>query len=112
MKYYRYLYTSESVKKSDRIKLRLNEHRGLVGYYIIAINKGSNQLDIINSVYLKLPIYRKNPPIVVGLAKSYDEAVDLVIKMTNEAIEKTGFANIKDYLKIRVKTKDFTVEEG
>lgn len=111
MQYYRYLYTSDSIKKIDKIKLKLNEHRGVLGLYVICLNKGVNQLDIINAAYLKLPYYRTNPPIVVGLAKTYDEAVDLVIKMTNEAIDRIGFPNIKEYLKKRAKTRDFTREE-
>lgn len=111
MKYYRYLYVSEGVNKVDKLKTKLNLHKGVVGIFIIALGDGTNQLEIINASYLKLPFYRKKPFVVVGLAKGYDEAVELVIKMTNESIKKTGSPDVKEYLKIRAKTKDFTVGE-
>lgn len=108
MKFYRYLYTGDKIKNAGRYKLRLKTHKMLVGFYVISLSGGKNQLDIINAFNLKLGFYRKHPIVVVGIAKSYDEAVELVIRMTNEAMEKTGKPDIKDYLIKRVKTKDFT----
>lgn len=111
MKYYRYLYVGDGISKVDKIKTKLNLHQGTIGIFIIALADGDNQLEIINASYLKLPFYRKKPFVVVGLAKGYDEAVDLVIRMTNESIQKTGTPNVKEFLKKRAKTKDFTIEE-
>jgi len=109
MKYYRYLYTSESITNVDKLKVKLNLRKGKVGIYIIFWARNNDQLEIMNSLYLKQHFYRIKPPVVIGLAKSYDEAVELVIKMTNESLEKTGNPDIKNYLLKRVETRDFTI---
>ena len=108
MKYYKYLYTSESIRNPGKVKTRLRLHKGTPGYFILYFANGNDQLEIMNTVYLKLNYYRKHPPIVVGLAKSYDEAVEIVIKIVNEALKKTGNANIKEYLIKKAKTSNFT----
>ncbi|MCR5502685.1 MAG: hypothetical protein K6F53_06735 [Lachnospiraceae bacterium] len=110
MKYYRYLYTGGSVKNVDKYKLRLKIHKDLVGFFVLTLAEGPNQIDILNAFNLKLPYYRKHPPVVVGIAKNYEEAVEIVIRMTTEALEHTGSADIRNYLKLRAKTKDFTTE--
>ncbi len=109
MKYYRYLYSSDSIKHVDKLKIKLNLRKGIPGVYILAFGSDSKQLEIINSLYLKLNYYRKHPPVVVGICKSYDEAVDMVIKIVNESYQKTGNCSIRDYLIKRAKTRDFTI---
>lgn len=111
MKFYKYLYTSDDIKNIDKIKLKLNEHRGMPGYFLIALSASDGQLDIFNASYLKFKYYRTNPPVVVGLSKTYDEAVDIIIKIIEESIKKCGNCNIKEYLIRRAKTFDFTKEE-
>ena len=109
MKYYRYLYTSDTIKNIDRLKVKLNIQKGKPGIYIIFWARNDDQLEIMNSLYLKQSFYRQKPPVVIGLAKSYEEAVELVIKITNESLQKTGSPNIKDFLLKRVNTHDFTI---
>lgn len=108
MKYYKYLYVSSGIKNIDKLKIKLNLHKGVLGTYVISLSQGNNQLEIMAAYYLKFRYYRMHPPIIVGLADSYDEALKLVVKMQEEALNKTGNPNIKDYLVLRAKTKDFT----
>lgn len=110
MKYYRYLYVSPGINHVDKIKTKLKLHKGVIGIYVISLSSGNDQLEIMSSYYLKLKYYRKHPPVVVGLAESYDSALELVLMMQNEAIEHTGQPSIKEYLIQRAKTKDFTKE--
>ena len=108
VKYYRYLYTGDKIRNVEKYKLRLKIHKNLVGFYVITLASGSNQLDIMNAFNLKLPCFRKHPPVVVGIAKDFTEASDLVVRMTEEALRRTGSPDIKAYLNLRVKTRDFT----
>ncbi len=108
MKYYRYLYISPGIKNPEKVKLQLKLHKGILGKYIISLSTDNNQLEIMAAYYLKLRYYRKHPPIVVGIAESYDEALELVLKMQEEAITKNNNPNIKEYLIKRAKTRDFT----
>ena len=109
MKYYRYLYTSDSIKKIEKYKLKLNTHNGFTSMYVILLSDNNDMLEIMNSIYLKLKYYRKHPKIVIGITKTYDEALDIVINIINESIKKTGSPNVKEYLKLRAKTRDFTI---
>ena len=111
MKYYKYLYTSENIINSDKLKAKLNLHKGMFNIYLISLCPGSDQLEIMNAYYLKLKYYRAHPPVVVGLAKGYDEAVNIVVKIITEAVDRTGVADAKEYLRLRAKTKDFTVDD-
>lgn len=110
MRYYRYLYSSDSIHNIQKVKEKLNAHNGMVGIHIISLPRNNNQLEIMDAAFLKFPFYRKHPLVVVGITHSYDEAVDIVVKITEESIEKTGKASIKDYLVLRAKTRDFTIE--
>lgn len=103
MRYYRYLYVGSGINDVDKTKKGLSDHKGFFNLYVIVLNPVSNLLEIINANYLKMPYYRKHSPIVVGLSKGYDEALELVILIINESIKNTGCANVKDYLIKRVK---------
>ncbi len=108
MKFYRYLYTGDGIRNVSKYKLRLSLHKNLVGFYVICLSSGADQLDILNAWNLKFPFYRHYPPVVVGIAKNYEEAVALVIRMTEEALDRTGSPDIRNYLIQRAKTKNFT----
>lgn len=110
MRFYKYLYTDESIKNIDKIKMRLKLHRGNPDVFVICISQGNDQLDIINASFFKQKIYRKYPPVIVGLSKSKEGAVSLVTKMIEESLAKTGNALIKDYLILKAKTKNFSIE--
>lgn len=106
MKYYRYLYTGEGIRDLTKTKKALNEHKGFLNLYVIVLNQVSGLLEIINANYLMLPYYSKHIPIVVGLARGYEEARALVVGIVEDSIQRTGQADIKEYLIRRVKNKD------
>ena len=109
MRYYRYLYKSDSIKNLDKIKNNLNKRIGLLDYFLILWGRGDNQLEIMDAKFLKQSFYKKEAPVVIGLAKTYEEALSLVLDITNESISKTGLPDVKPYLIKRAKTKDFTL---
>ncbi len=110
MKYYKYLYVSNSIKNVKKLKINLNLRYGLMGYYIIGFMDSYKELSIMKAAFLKLPFYKKHPPVIVGITKDFDEAVEIIQQITEESLERTGKADIKDYLIKRAKTKDFTVD--
>jgi len=110
MKFYKYIYYDEDIRNIDKIKLRLSRHGGNPDLYAICISKGDDQLDIINASFFKQKYYRTNPPVIVGVSKSNEGAVLLVKKMLEECYEKTHDADIKEYLILKAKTKNFTQE--
>ena len=103
MRFYRYLYVGESVTNPAKVKRKLKNHIGQLSVYVICLAGGMNQLEIYHCAYLKQKYYRFHPPVVVGLAGSYEEAVTLVMQMTKESLDYTGCCNIKAYLRKRTK---------
>lgn len=101
MRFYRYLYVGESVTNPAKVKRKLKNHIGQLSVYVICLAGGMNQLEIYHCAYLKQKYYRFHPPVVVGLAGSYEEAVTLVMQMTKESLDYIGCCNIKAYLRKR-----------
>lgn len=102
MKFYKYLYIGDTVKEPNKIKRKLKSHAGLM-IYVICIAEGADQLEIFHSAYLKQKFYRYHPPIIVGIASNYEEAVEIIVQITKECLQKTGGCNLKEYLKLKAK---------
>lgn len=102
MKFYKFLYIGDTVTDPVKIKRKLKHHAG-VHAYVITIAQGADQLEVFHSAYLKQKYYRYHPPIIVGIASNYDEAVQIVVKITQECLSATGTCNLKEYLKQKAK---------
>lgn len=102
MRFYKYLYVGDGVKNPSRIKRKLQLHAG-VSVYLIAAASGDDQLEIYHSALLKQRYYRKHPPVIIGLAGDYEEAVQLVVRITEECLAWSGNCNLKEYLRARAK---------
>lgn len=102
MKFYRYLYVGDTIKNPNKIKWKLKHHAG-VQAYVVTIAAGNDQLELFHSAYLKQKYFRKHPPIVVGIASDYNEAVQIVMRITQECLNNTGNCNLKEYLKQKIR---------
>ncbi|MCM1063748.1 MAG: hypothetical protein NC420_04600 [Eubacterium sp.] len=101
IRYHSRLYLSEGIgeKKLDKIKKKLEKRPLLSGVFLIAVSANpSDQLDIFDARLLVQPYYEKNPPHVVGIAESREEAVALVEQIVRECLEKRGDCALKEYL--------------
>lgn len=102
MKFYKYLYIGEKIKNPGKVKRKLKKHEGQF-VYVICFPKGSDHLEFFQSAYLKQKYYRYYPPVVIGIANDYDEAVKMVIQIITECREATGDFHVKDYLNWKVR---------
>ncbi len=105
-RFYKELYWGESVKKHTLVKWRLYHGRGQFTIYcIVRAMSDSDQLDIIHCAFLKQQYFNNNPAYVYGIAGSRKEAIEVVIRMTDEA-NKAGYeGKVLDYLNSRVPQK-------
>lgn len=103
MKFYKNLYVGDTVKKTNQIKWKLKRNAKLPTIYVLALASGDDQLEIYHSLLLQQPSFKKANPYIIGIAGSYDEAVELVCRITQEAIAQNGTADLKKYLSERVK---------
>ena len=103
-RFYKYLYWDENIpeKKRDRIKWRLKVSRRNLPCYVLALNEGSDQLDIYNSLVLLQSYFRKNPRFIVGIAADYAGAAKIVQQIAAECYAENADADLKKYLAERI----------
>ncbi|MCR5671810.1 MAG: hypothetical protein K6G10_12455 [Butyrivibrio sp.] len=93
------LYWGESVKKHSLVKWRLKHGRGQFTIYCVTRAQfEQDQLDVTHCAFLKQPYYLENPPLVYGIAGGYDEALELIVKMSDDAIAAGYEGRILEYL--------------
>ena len=87
----------------NRIKWKINHHAGTVSIYVIAFaSNRQNLLDIIPAWELMQKSYPgKKQMQIIGLAKGYAEALELVCSIIEEVYQNTGDVDVKSYLRGR-----------
>lgn len=100
MKWYSDLYLGDSVKHPRRLRWKI-EHNAKTMVYVIALSTaGGCLLDIIPSWVLLQKGYpwRKNLKII-GLARGYHEALEVVQKIVEDTYRNTGAIDIQSWLR-------------
>ena len=105
MMFSRKIYLDEYTAKhffSLRRKIR-NKHFPS-GIYVITLSKTSGRVEFYDCNALKQKYYKqtKNYPLIIGLAKDYDSAQNMVIQLLEETYREKGNADIKTYLKEKI----------
>lgn len=100
MIWYDKLYVGESiVHKTNMVKWKIRHNAGQINIYVIALpSNRANLLDIIPAQELMQKAYPKKNLYIVGLAKGYDEAIELAASIVDEVYRQTGAFAITDYL--------------
>ena len=98
-KFYKELYWGESVKNRTVVKWKLKRGSGQFGIYcVVKPEGGSNQLEIINCAFLKQQYFLYHPAYVFGIASSYEEALGIVLRISQEASIAGMDGRLLDYL--------------
>ena len=100
MRYLKDLYVSEELKgREEEIMEHLEKKEFQFRVYLIALPENEkNQLEIYHSGMLNQEWYRDKDVFVVGPAKGYLQALELVRKIAEETVDKTGDADIRQYI--------------
>lgn len=108
MLWYEDLYVGESIiHKTNKIKWKIRHNAGQIDIYVITLaSNKQNLLDIIPAQELLQKAYPKSTLSVVGLAKGYQEAVDVTVSIITEVYEQTGGFAIQEYLAAKKKRKE------
>lgn len=102
LEYHPKLYLGDSIneKKLDKIKKKLESKPLATGVFLITMSRNFyDQLDIFSARLLVQRYYTKNPPYVVGIAGSYEEAVKIVEQLVQECLKTRGDCALKEYLR-------------
>lgn len=98
MHFYRRLYVSPFLEKKKRqVIWKLKTHKIMPSVYIITLADNQDLMEIYHNSLLKQPYYRKNPPYILGVAESYNAAVELVKKILIDVKASTGKYDIKNF---------------
>ena len=98
MRFRKKLYLGEGIKYSWKIQWKLKCGAGMVDIYVISIAGGSNQLECTHCCFFKQKLVRENIGLIVGLARGYAQAQQLMISMIEDSLSVTGTPNVKEYL--------------
>lgn len=98
MRFYRNLYVGESVKHPEKIKKKLKRYAKLNNVWLIAYAAENRQLEIYHCIMLQQYYYKANPPYVIGIAGSQEEASQLLCRIAEEAVRQTGQPDLAAYL--------------
>lgn len=99
--YHSKLYLGESIKadKLDKIKKKMENKPLFSSVFLIAISRNaSDQLEIYRARQLAQRYYENNPPYVVGITGSHEEAVKIVEQIVQECMAARGDCALKEYL--------------
>ena len=97
MRFYKELYVGEEVKNLTKKKINLKIGKGFLNFYIITLAQNDDQLNIFKASQLKQKLFDKKSLKIVGIANNYNEAVQLVVQITQDIYKQTGNANIKQF---------------
>ena len=99
MRYYKHLYLAEGIKKKEKIIRKLEEKKLQMNIHVITLARNEkNQLEIYNSMVLRQPDFPYDDFFVVGIAKGYEDAVEMVEEIAQEVYNKTRGADIRSYI--------------
>lgn len=98
MHFYRRLYISDKIRYPNLVKWKLRHGAGQLSVYVIVLPESSTMPEIIHSAFLGQPWYRDNPPWILGIARGREDAIDLVRRMIQDALDHTGSPDIRGYL--------------
>lgn len=108
MTWYDDLYVGMSiVHKTKKIKWKICHNAGQINIYVIALaSNEKNLLDIIPAQELLQKGYPKRELYIVGLAKGYDEAVEVAVSIVDEVYHRTGTFAIRSYLAAKKESRE------
>lgn len=91
-------YISPSIKRPWKVIDKVNHGKPDLSHFLIVLAKEPEQLEILPTYLFLQKCYQNTDYRVVGICDSYQNAIETVLQMTNDCLEKTGEALLKPYL--------------
>ena len=112
MNWYNHLYVGEKAERRRKSIIRgIREGRLQPDVYVITPpQNGNNILDIYPSAMLLLPPYRDEDLLVLGIAVTYWEALEVVRQMVDDMYRETGGFGLSVFLEIMEASEEGFVE--
>ncbi len=103
MRWYRSLFVGTTAEKTkNQIVEKLNSNKPQLNVFVLTLpSNEKNLLDIFPSNILLQPYYKKQDYFVVGLAKGYEEALEVMTQIIMDTYNETGGFHVKEYLRFK-----------
>lgn len=114
MKWYRNLYLTEGVHQNKRTIIeKIEKNAGLPGICLVTLAaNGRDLFDIFSANLLFQTPLHGHCPVIVGIAKGKEEAIDLAAQLALAAYRQNGDFDIRKYLCVQwQKLSDLEKEE-
>jgi hypothetical protein len=101
MNWYEKLYIGETIKeKKDRLIRDIDMGRHPLRIYLVIIVGGKqDQLEIIRACEIKYWYEKGRCPMIVGMARGRKETLELLQRMTQDALADTGGLDFRAYFR-------------
>lgn len=98
MRFFHNLYLGQGVPDVKKIKRQLLNRSIFVKAYVITLSLGADQLEMYDAKVLRQSYYRNTPLTVVGIASDYEEALQLIMQITKDALKQGYEGRLKQFL--------------
>ena len=100
MKWHENLYSGESIRpRLKRIRWKVNHNAGQLRVYVITLaSNEKNLLDIYPANTMLWHYFYKSSILIVGIAGSHEEAVELACQIVTQVYQDTGSFNVRSYI--------------
>ena len=114
MNYFRYMWLEPSLDLRRHEIFEKIRKNGLPEdlYALVLPESGPNALEIYPARILKQKHFKESEQLVVGLAGSYDSALELGAAVTVTVLEKTGKTDVRAYIEGAGKAAEKDTEKG
>ncbi len=107
LEWYKKLYVGENAKKDAvKVKRRLNHGKLQMNMFLVTYaSNPENLFDIIGTEQLLQKTVHRRCPMIVGLASSKEEAIQIVQQIIEETYAKQNDVDVRRYLNDRLTLK-------
>lgn len=107
LQFYRDLYLDPEIRHPEVIKWRLQHNAGSLSLYVITLCDTDSvsgealfdgQLQFFHSAFLQQPMVKNSCPMIIGLARGREGAMDLVLRIVQECLASQHNADLVPFL--------------
>ena len=108
MRFLKTLYIGESARNTaEQMVEDVRSGRYVKDVYVLIEPLGEGeQIQVLQSYYLRQRYYQERDPMVLGVAKGKSEAIQLVVQMTQEAQDHFGRPDLRAYVRLLTERGD------
>lgn len=102
LKWQRNYYVGENVEDPRKIRRKISAGKYVHDIYLLTLsNNPSNLMEIVPAFMLMQKSYAGICPLIFGMAKGSEEALEMVRSIVDEVYRETGAFGIEEYIKNR-----------